>query len=393
MATLGRRGFAGALLFWIMPAAATAGGLALAPLITLCALIGAPWRSPKRVPRLAWLVFAAAAWTALSILWAPPIVRGPDQALKVILTTLSGLGFAAGLAKLDAQARGWVRASLLAGLLMLAFLLTIEAVFDMPFNRGAQPDAITGLLQRNPGRGVLVMELLGFIGLAAALTLRSPARWIVAGVLLVSMAWLSPQFAFDANIAAFVVGVLMFALGYAAPKLGPALVGWFWAGWLMLAPWVTAALSQNIRAFALEAPPSWGQRLMIWNFAAARIREKPLFGWGLDASRTFIDPQQLGRHSFPAIPLHPHSFSLHVWLETGLVGAVLFAAAFAVAGAACARWCAGARLPAAAATACFASLGMVWNVSYGAWQEWYMALPFIAAAALLTLHRPEAPKA
>lgn len=386
MPKFGRRGWAGALLFWITPAAATSGGLALAPLLALCGAIGAPWTAPKRLlsaPAL--LLLAAALWTALSLAWSP--VHRPDQAVKIILVTLSGLAFADAASGLDIGQRRWVRASLLAGVLMLALLLAIEAAFDMPFNRAAQPSAPSGLLERNPGRGVLVFEVLGFCALAAALALRAPARWVVAGLLVAAMAALSRQFSIDANLAAFAVGLLAFAGGYAAPKRGPALVGAIWAAWLLVSPWLLHALSGLLRQEARELPASWGMRLRIWDYAAARIAEKPWFGWGLDASRSFRDPQHLNGVTFASIPLHPHSFSLQVWLETGAVGALLYAGAFAATGLAGARWCAGARLPAAAATASFASLGLLWNLSYGAWQEWYMALPFIVAGAVLSARR------
>lgn len=382
MATLRRRGLAGALLFWITPAASVAGGLALAPLLALCGAIGAPW-ALKRPPLPALLLFAAAAWAALSALWSP--LDRPEQALKIVLIALAGLALVSGLTRLDAHERGWVRASLIVAMLMLAALLLVETSFDMPLNRADQPTAQTDVLSRNPGKGTLVLELIGFIALAAALRLRGPARWIVSAVLLAAMAWLSLQFGFQANMAAFAVGVLAFGFGFAAPRLGPALVGGAWAIWLIAAPWVMLALSQPIRAAQETTPLSWGMRLKIWDYATARISEHPILGWGLDASRTFRDPQELGGYTYASIPLHPHSFSLQIWLETGAIGALLFAAAFVAAGLACARWCAGARLPAAAATACFASLGMVWNLGYGAWQEWFMALPFIAAAALLSL--------
>ncbi|MDX2275841.1 MAG: O-antigen ligase family protein [Hyphomonadaceae bacterium] len=385
MRNLGRRGFAGALLFWIMPAASAAGALALAPLLALCGAIGAPWRFGGRIPLAYALLLAAAAWAALSVLWSP--LDRPEQALKIVLATMAGLGLVAGMSGLDEKARGWVRASLLAGLLMLALLLAIEAGFDMPFNRAAQPETPTGLLQRNPGRGVFVLEALGFAGLAAALMLRGPPRWVFGAILLAAMAALSTQFSFDANLVAFAIGLAAFALGYAAPRWAPALAAGVWAFWLMAAPWVIHAASGPLREAALQLPPSWGMRLQIWDYAAARAIEKPLLGWGLDASRSFRDPQDLNGFTYAAIPLHPHSFSVQVWLETGGVGALLLAASLAATGLACVRWCDGARLPAAAATACIATIGLVWNVSYGAWQEWYMALPFMAAAAVLALKR------
>ncbi len=378
-----------AALFLMVPAAGVAGGLALAPLLALFGAVGAPWTKPRKLPWLPLIVLAAASWAALSILWSP--APRPEQALKILAIAAAGSAFVAGAAGLGASARPMARAALVAGVLVLALLLGIEALFDMPLTRTAQPGAPTGLIERNPGRGVLLLELFGFAALAALRNYPRGLRWGLGLALLAAMAVLSRQFAMDANAAAAELGLAAFALGYAAPRLAPRLIGFALAGWMLAAPWALLALTQFTEALALRLPASWGMRVHIWNYAAARIAEKPLFGWGLDASRTFGAEQRLGDLRFPAIPLHPHNFSVQIWLETGAVGALVFAAAIAAAGMAAARAIGAQRAPAAAAAASFAIIGFAWNVSYGAWQEWFMATPFIAAAAML-LARREAPQ-
>ena len=376
-------------LFLILPAAAAAGGLALAPLLALFGALGAPLRKPRTPPWLALLVLAAAGWAALSIFWSP--APRPEQALKILAVAAAGSAFVAGAASLSAATRPLARAALVAGVVMLAALLAVEAWFDMPITRAAQPTAPAGLLERNPGRGVLLLELFGFAALAALANYPQRLRWGLGALLLAAMAGLCGQFGMDANAAAAAIGVAAFALGYGAPRLAPRLIGLVLAGWMLAAPWVMLATAQASEALALRLPASWGMRVHIWNFAAARIAEKPLFGWGLDASRTFDAEQQLGGLRFPAIPLHPHNFSLQVWLETGALGALLFAAAIAASGWAAARVLGGQRAPAAAAAASLAIIGFAWNVSYGAWQEWFLALPFIAAAAVLLTRRNASP--
>ena len=90
---------------------------------------------------------------------------------------------------------------------------------------------------------------------------------------------------------------------------------------------------------------------------------------------------------FQAIPLHPHSFSMHVWLETGLVGACLAALAILAAGIIASRTLGHSKAAAAAAVAAMATVGTIWNVSYGAWQEWWIAAAFTAAAAAALARR------
>lgn len=62
--------------------------------------------------------------------------------------------------------------------------------------------------------------------------------------------------------------------------------------------------------------PSWAARIDIWSFAAGKALQKPVWGWGFEASRNFA----------PVIPDHPHNMSLQAWLELGLPGLILLAA-------------------------------------------------------------------
>ncbi|MES1203914.1 MAG: hypothetical protein ABUS57_20950, partial [Pseudomonadota bacterium] len=86
---------------------------------------------------------------------------------------------------------------------------------------------------------------------------------------------------------------------------------------------------------------------------------------------------------FSLIPLHPHDASLQIWLETGAIGAGLGALALILGGVALARALRFDRVAAAGACGAIASIGLIANVSYGAWQEWWIATAF-AAAALVT---------
>lgn len=373
-------------LFWLIPPFAVGGGLTIAPLTAVCGMIAAPWRWARTLAPEAVCVLALALWTAISLAWSPE--PRPEQALKNVGAAATGLLLVYGALRVGETGRRLVRASLLAGMLMLVVLLGSEALFDMAFNRAMQPDATTDMLLRNPGRGAFLLQVFGFAALGAALALRNAAlRFGLAAALLAGMAALSMQFDMAANALVFAAGGAAFAFAYVAPRLAPIVMGSGLAAWAIAAPWVTLAAREISEHWIPQLPPSWGMRLQIWSYAAERISEQPWIGWGLDASRTFKQEQQLGDIAHAAIPLHPHSFSLQVWLETGLIGAILAAASLAAAGFAASRFAAGDRVAAAVASAGFASLGLAWNISYGAWQEWLMALPFAFAAAVIVMRR------
>jgi len=118
---------------------------------------------------------------------------------------------------------------------------------------------------------------------------------------------------------------------------------------------------------------SWSQRMGYWRHAVDWIGDHPLRGWGLDASREFA----------PGIVLHPHNGALQVWLELGLIGAVAAAVFWGVLLASLSRPERDAGRAAAAATA---GAYLVFSaVSFGVWQEWWLALGAVAATACRAL--------
>jgi len=151
-----------------------------------------------------------------------------------------------------------------------------------------------------------------------------------------------------------------------------------------------SAVAQDAAQFKFSL---W-HRLQIWSFVGDRIAERPLFGWGLDASRAIpggADPigpgvDRVGAAGVPKLPLHPHDAALQMWLELGLPGALLFAgfAAWLWLALARAEWpplyraAAGAGLAAAS----FAALG-----TYGVWQEWWIATLSLALFVILVMAR------
>jgi O-antigen ligase len=121
-------------------------------------------------------------------------------------------------------------------------------------------------------------------------------------------------------------------------------------------------------------------RLDIWGYVAPRIAEAPWIGHGIDASRTITAVGQMGDLTFPQVPLHPHSAPLQVWYELGAVGAGLLAALLAAGGLMAGQALATQAGAAAAACGAVAALAVLWSISYGAWQEWVLAVCGIALA-------------
>jgi O-antigen ligase len=128
-------------------------------------------------------------------------------------------------------------------------------------------------------------------------------------------------------------------------------------------------------------------RFYIWAFAAERIAERPLLGWGMNASRSMpggkdqIVDNIRGKNYGEVMPLHPHNIALQVWLELGVVGALLMAGLFA-------RLILFGTVPARPPYVAAAAAGLTvtafvqFALSYGAWQSWWLACVFLATAFL-----------
>ena len=73
---------------------------------------------------------------------------------------------------------------------------------------------------------------------------------------------------------------------------------------------------------------SWEHRIEMWGYVAEKISEKPILGHGFDAVRTF-DRTYTGMQvngkiwEQNIVALHPHNAGLHIWSETGAIGAAL----------------------------------------------------------------------
>jgi O-antigen ligase len=311
-----------------------------------------------------WLIalFLFAIWAAISGVWAP--AAAVETTLKLALLLLLGLIFvgAAGAQ----ETRHLTQAGGIAAFAVLAALLGIEALFDMPFIRSAQPGVEPGRLAATLTRGGTVLLALTWPAVASLIAQDRPyaARfaWLASG-------FLAFQFSQLAAVVAFAVGLVVFFVAPKAPRLALFGVTGSWAGWLLAAPFLTPILLSSQELVA-RLPASWEHRARIWRYVCERIYEQPWLGYGLDASRAADE----------RVPLHPHSGSLQIWYETGAVGAALSAVALIAGGWALSRALAHDRLGAASAAATIASLGVVANVSYGVWQEWWIATMFIAAA-------------
>lgn len=125
-----------------------------------------------------------------------------------------------------------------------------------------------------------------------------------------------------------------------------------------------------------KLPNSARARVVIWNSMSQLYKENYLFGIGSNATKTVVKSRanelndKYATPKYHVVYRHPHNVYLEVWLELGLIGAVLFF----ITGYFLLKLVLYGSLPlqaiAASQFALFAA--MIWP-SYSMWQPWFMA--------------------
>ena len=350
-------------------------------LLLLAAVLAVPihWWAHRRVPvpdrRIALALGLLVVWCAIASAWSEYSMRSLVLSLRVAVILAAGLVLFPIAAALDDVARKRIGRWLVAGFGLSLALVAVETGLDYPllrlfktaeagkeavwFNRGAVALALIVW----PVTALLWVRGLGWKALplpaalcVASLFMESAAATLglAAGVITVLLALCHRKIGLAITVAA---GALAFvAMPFAAREMHGH--RWHRAHWLA---------------------PSAQHRVEVWDFSVQRIAERPLLGWGFDASRhmqaLYPDPSDTGRD---VAALHPHSAPLQIMLELGAVGAVIALAVL---------WFIARRLDRVSGQArifgqaLFVTAFAIGSVAYGAWQNWWLAL--LLSATLL----------
>jgi len=368
---------------------------AMAPLalismaITLALGWRAGWRPGLPSNSVLLLGLMLAGWGAISALWAPE--PGRAALLALTLAAMMLLAHAAAGAAQGARLMPWIGFGLAFGL---------GAAFADWQSGNALRAAVRGLREVPASLVFGLKPAASLMALLLPMGFALPWPWIARAALLVLGAGVLIMLPGETARLATIAGLAAALLSLAAPRLMPKLVGAGVAVLILLMPLLVAFIPQIPSA---SLPPSAVHRLVIWDFAAARIAEKPLSGWGLEASRAMPggraqpDAATLDRLNITApaqreflvlphvevMPLHPHNGALQLWLELGGIGALIGAALMLALGFAASRSAA----PAVGA-GMLASAAVTGMLSFGLWQAWWVASLLLATVALVLVPRP-----
>ena len=380
------------LAVWIFMAVLTPlfgflGARGFAPGVAVVGLLCLPRARPKG-PDLAGLILFSllVEWAVISALWSPaPFPRALHDLGRFTGLHLAQQVVFAGALVVTARSLEppTARRALVwmgGGLLALTAVLMIEGVTGAALFQALQPligaKVRPDIAMRSVDQGGYVLAALfwptvvGFY--SGGRTILAQALALGAGVTLLLLH-------VSASPLALLTSIGVFALVSWGGRWAIRAVMALAVSWTLITPWLLRSLAEDgvFHAIRPQLPPSWAARVDIWTFTAARMGEKPLFGWGLDASRTFKDH----------IPLHPHDAPLQLWFELGVPGALLGAVIWIFIFSQFAKAADRSRLFAAAGCATASVCFVVGAFSFSIWQEWWFCLCALAFACCIVLGR------
>ncbi len=385
---------------FVLPPLGIFAPLGAAPLLAIAALatLVLDWErcraSVGTLKTPAILLGALGIWGATSSLWSILPGHSLFEGLRFLVLSAGGLiFFARALATTAGEGRR-ITAALTFGVLLALALLAIERFGDAPITRLwlGIPDQ-QGLSFARFDRGVTALVLVLWALLCAKVPL-----WRRGGLLLAVLAITAALSSATALLAAL-ASLVVFASARLAPR---AVAGAIIAGFLAFGIAIPVAVPSNATILALHESAPWIKwsgihRLLIWRFAADRVAERPLLGWGMDASREIPGGKVDFNTVLPSLhypggaqrlPLHPHDAALQWELELGLPGLVLGLAIVLWT-----IWRIGWRAPRspsrrAGALALSVAVLAVGLLSFGIWQAWWLSTVWLSAS-LFAASAPE----
>lgn len=307
-------------------------------------------------------------------------------AIRLLLLTLAGCTMATAMRRANSQQHGLLALATLGsatGLGAIALLdMYLSGAISAPWRGNFDADVLSVGIPYSRGAAFLALLLFPctFAGWQGGLRRSSLAAGTLAFAVLT-------QHSSETAIGAVGLGGLAALSVWVLPVLWRLVPVGLAVGGLLLMPLLAPRQDSTAYCFLAERAPSMAHRMVIWTFTTGKILERPLAGYGLEAERVIdggndaIDmkrcedgkPGGASLGKVEAMPLHPHNGPLHIWLDLGLGGILLAAAAV---------FHALRRIP--AGTARVATTGtavtafVIASLGYGLWQTWFVCALWIA---------------
>jgi O-antigen ligase len=334
---------------------------------------------------LVWsLLLAFSVWVMMSATWSPADKLAGESVRRILaMTILAPLAIWGCLRcaphNLDTAYKG-----LMAGLGIALFILVFETLTQGLINKIASPEKDPLAIAGDLGRAATATLALFWVGFAVIRKQTFDRNQLIGFAFVCG--FIAFQFGTDLNAIGLVLGSLAAWIGYGFPRFALASLSGGCALIVLSAPvlypFITKITTALIPGGVL--PLSYARRTQMWQVSSDLIAQKPISGWGVGAGSTFDRTISYGGFEWPLIQLHPHAAPLHIWLETGAIGAVLASLTIVAAGFAAMSAFRRQKTGASVLVGGLTFIAINWALSHAAWREWvWMSLVAVILYALL----------
>jgi O-antigen ligase len=317
--------------------------------IALFILSGGAWRQLAACNTALAACLLVALYALLSVSWAADPERAIAKAGTLLVVLVAVFAASRAIAQLEAWQLRHAACALAAGAFVGALFVLIELLSEGAITRVAKnsldifsPTSSKRLVVSEEGRvlaitvtafrqnvAMLVLHLWPALLALGAVAVTSYRRVFIAALVLatvVAVAFSQRQ----SSQLALVVSALVFALAWVSRSAASHALAIAWClAFVVVVPASFAAYKADLH-MAEWLPTSARARVIIWEYTAERVLERPLLGIGAASTRAlqpkgeeaeqppgFIYPRTTGWHA--------HNLFLQVWYELGAFGAVLVA--------------------------------------------------------------------
>lgn len=374
-------------VFYLSLLAAHAGGLGIAPLMAIAGLAGLVTaflgKTSFGLVPAKWMMALGVflIWAFITSFWSPYDSKGLTNPVKLLIGVVLYIFAIGAFFRCAEPLQKRAVTGIIIAVFLAATLLFIDTISGYglsmlvdPVRPNEDPISRLGDAQMNVSQGIVMMNLI-FAPIVVLLLWTQKRGPIMAGALLILNIIAAIAGGMMVGVLALVLTLCVMALAYRFTQSviqGLTFTAMGLVGFAPLFGAMMGAIPQGLRD---HLPFSWEHRIVTWGYTADLTREAPIMGHGFDAARTFDETfSARGFDGLAKISLHPHNAGLHIWLETGVIGAVLAVITLFFIGEKAQGYASGGRARALAVSGVMAAIILIASVSYGVWQEWWWAL-------------------
>lgn len=335
------------------------------------------------------------AWIALSLSWSiVDVSAAAGPAFAVIFLCIIGILFMGAIEELDTRPARIAQTVLIISCVAMIGIFLFEWV-----TQGVVAKFLKGITTSKMdfvGRGLAI--LICIIWPVAALIEKyyGKAIWVVA--FFITIGATTYPYPNEAMFLGFVIGLFTFAACLWFRRTAVSLIFGTFTILVLAGPIIAKTIMDvpAVKAQAIEILGYRQHRINIWRFVASLIEERPIIGHGFEASRPigaeenryYLETKEiLGGSRFRIrLPLHPHNNPMQIWLELGFVGILFYLGILFGIVRIIWTW-RGPPIWSAALGASMASYLTVSSLSFGVWQNWWIATAWLTAGALVLSRR------